>query len=228
MSLTDKRRPAQSRPVCAVVGAGPGVGAAVARRFGREGFALALIARRRDAVDALARALTADGATARGYAADAADAVALQRALTDVSGDLGAIEVLVYNAVAARPGGLAEVDAAGLLDDLHASVAGVLTSARAVVPGMEARGRGTLLVTGGGVVFRPPPGALSLAAGKSAVRALALSLAAELAPHGVRVATVTIAGGVAPRGPLAPDRIADVYWTLHAAESPGDPEVVVR
>lgn len=73
----------------AIVGAGPGLGAAVARRFGREGFAIALVSRDQAKLDAMAAELVDDGVTARGYSADVRDAAALEAALTTAADDLG-------------------------------------------------------------------------------------------------------------------------------------------
>ena len=83
---------------------------------------------------------------------------------------------------------------------------------------MRAAGRGTLLFTGGGLALYPEYGAgvSSLAAGKAGLRAFAFALAKELAPEGIHVATVTIAGTVKPGTAFDPDRIAEEYWALHA------------
>ena len=82
----------------AVVGAGPGLGAAVARRFGTEGFAVA-VSRRQDRVDALATELSMAGLTARGHAADVRDPGSLTVALQQAADDLGPVEVVQYSPV---------------------------------------------------------------------------------------------------------------------------------
>lgn len=78
----------------AIVGAGPGLGAAAARRFGREGFSVALIARDQAKLDALVAQLAEAGVTARGYSADVRDADSLAAALTSAADELGAITAL--------------------------------------------------------------------------------------------------------------------------------------
>jgi NAD(P)-dependent dehydrogenase (short-subunit alcohol dehydrogenase family) len=80
---------------------------------------------------------------------------------------------------------------------------------------MRRRGRGTLLFTGGGLALGPKPGLAAAAMGKAALRSLALSLAAELAPEGIHAATVTIRGFVQPGTPLSPGTVAEVFWELH-------------
>jgi NAD(P)-dependent dehydrogenase (short-subunit alcohol dehydrogenase family) len=80
---------------------------------------------------------------------------------------------------------------------------------------MQARGRGSILFSGGGLALHPFPAPPTLSVGKGALRALALMLAEELAPAGVRVGTVTIMGTVAPGTNFDPDAIAQGFLTLH-------------
>lgn len=198
---------------CIIVGAGPGIGAAVARRFGQAGFPLALISRR---PDDLAGQLGAQGHTARSYAADAGDEAALTAAIEAAQGDLGPAGVLVYNAAALVREAATGVSAAQLLQRLSVSVGGALTATRAALPGMRAARSGTILMTGGGLALHPSAAYATLSVGKAALRALALTLAEELAPDGIHVATVTVAGTVKAGTPFDPDRVAQVYWDLHA------------
>jgi len=94
---------------------------------------------------------------------------------------------------------------------------------------MIARGGGTLLFTGGGLALHPSPQAPSLSIGKAGLRALALMLAQELAPAGIRVGTVTIAGMVAPGTAFAPQRVAEAFMALHrGAPDPSTAEIVFR
>ena len=198
-----------------VVGMGPGVSAAVARRFGREGFTIAALARRAEALKEQTDALAAAGVTAQGYVADAADAASLADALARVTADHGTPDVLVYNASGVRFAPLATLSADALNADLKASIGGALVAAQAVLPGMKNRGSGTLLFTGGGFAFEPTPALASLGVGKAGLRNLAFSFFAELKDSGVHAATVTICGVVAPGTPFSPDRIAESYSALH-------------
>lgn len=184
-------------PLIAIVGMGPGVSAAVARRFSSEGFKVAAIARRADALKAQTDAL----ADAHGYVADAADH--------------GAPSVLVYNAAAMRYKPLAQLSADELNADLRISIGGALAAAQAVLPAMREQGAGTLLFTGGGFAFEPMPAMASLGVGKAGIRNLAFSLFAELKDAGIHAATVTIGGLVKPGTAFDPDQIAEAYWTLH-------------
>ncbi len=205
----------ETRPVAVVVAAGPGVGGAVARRFAAEGFAVAVIARRQEAMDALAAEL---GGGAKGYAADATDLAALTAVLARVASEMGAPEALVYNAGRWVETPALALDPAELETELRLAVTGALAAAQAVAPAMRDAGRGTILMTGGGLALAPHFGAAvpALTAGKSALRGLVHAAAPAFAEAGIHLATVTIAGTVAEGTPFDPERIARHYWALHA------------
>ena len=202
--------------VCAIVGAGAGLGQALAARFGREGYQVALLARSATTLTRLKQSLAADGVTAETFAADASDYVQLSAALQQVADQLGAPDVLIYNAVGFTPGPLADATPAKLNADLTVSAVSALAAAQAVLPAMRAAGRGTLLFTGGGAALNVFPGVAGLSINKAATRMLALGLAQELAGSGVRVGTITIFGTIAPGTPFAPERIAEAYWDFHS------------
>ncbi len=204
-----------------IVGYGPGIAAAAAEAFSAEGHPLALVARDGDKVNEAAEALRRQGREAIGLVADAGEEAALSQALGEVRAALGDVDVLLYNAARWRPGPVLETTPDALVEDLRIDVVGALAAARALAPAMVARGRGTLLFTGGGLALYPSSQAPSLSIGKAGIRALALMLAEELAPAGVRVGTVTIAGMVAPGTPFAPERIAHALMALH--HGPPDP-----
>ena len=203
---------------CVVVGAGPGLSAAIARRFAGGGFPVALIARRPESLRALAESL--DGTTATAPA-DAGDPDAVAAAIADVVGRLGDPGVLVYNAAALHGDRPEELTPAELAATLRVNVGGALAAARAVVQPMRRRGRGTILFTGGGLAMHPSPAYTSLSVGKAAIRALALVLHDAWGPDGVHVGTVTIAGFIRPSTHFAPEAIAEAYWRLHV-QPPGE------
>ncbi len=204
-----------SKPKALIIGAGPGVGLAVARRFGWGGYTLHLAARRAEEVARMAAELTAEGMEAAGHAMDAGDPAALSMSVAA----LGPVEVLVYNAAAVTMAAPMALTPAQLTRDVTISVTGALVAAQAVVPAMLAAGRGTILLTGGGFALRPMAALASLGIGKAALRNMAFSLAEELGPKGIRVATVTILGTVAPGTAFDPSGIAEAYWALHQDRS---------
>jgi len=199
-----------------IIGMGPGVSAAVARRFGREGFKVAAVARRADALKEQTDALNAAGITSAGYTADASDPASLAGAVARIGTDHGATDVLVYNAAGARYKPLAALSADELNADLRISIGGALAAAQAVLPAMKEREQGTLLFTGGGFAFEPITAMASLGVGKAGLRNLAFSLFAEVKDAGIHAGTVTICGIVKPGTPFDPDKIAESYWAMHA------------
>lgn len=213
--------------VCAVVGVGPGLGRALCKRFGQEGFEVAMLARTYDRLEALRHDLADEGVSAHVFAADAGDPEALRDALGDVQTTLGSPDVLVYNAAAFRPGMITNLTGKELTDDLQTSVVGALEAAKQTLPAMLERNQGALLFTGGGAALNPWPQNASLSVGKAALRMLTLNLAAELKDTAVRVATVTIVGRIGKSDHFAPERIAETFWDLYTGQQEG-PEVVYR
>jgi NAD(P)-dependent dehydrogenase (short-subunit alcohol dehydrogenase family) len=203
-----------------VVGAGPGLGAAVARRFAREGFRVGLLARSPDGIDPEGMDLAGPPVT---VAADIADEPGLRAALADLRRQVGDPEVAVFNASVSVPGAPTELGYDATLAGLRVGLLGALVTAQELAPAMRADGRGAVLLTGSGVALRPPPTSSALAMQKAALRNLAYALAGELGPDGVHVATVTIRGGLAPGSgtPFDPERVADVFWALY--EDGGEP-----
>lgn len=210
-----------------IVGTGPGIATAVARRFGRTGMPVGLIARSQASIDAARATLREDGIEAVGVTADAARETELKDALDALVAEQGVPEALIYNA------GLIQFDRPGDLDHerhLQAyaiNVLGALTTATHLAPRMAEAGGGTIVITGG--MPDPVPGVVSLSLGKAGVRALTTILAKEYGPAGVHVATVTVCGGVAPGTEYDPDRIAEHYWRLHGQQpAEWEQEVVFR
>jgi NAD(P)-dependent dehydrogenase (short-subunit alcohol dehydrogenase family) len=201
------------RPVCALIGIGPGLGAALARRFAEGGYAVLGLARDPGKIAA------APGLTP--WRVDAANAAGLAQALHDGAGAAGGrIDVLIYNAYrnTIATSGPSSLDPDSVVEDFRVNVAGALAATQAVLPDMRKAGRGTILFTGGGLALNPTGwvSAASLAIGKAGLRSLALTLHAELAPEGIHAATVTIAGQIQSGTAFAPEHIAAAFWALHA------------
>jgi NADP-dependent 3-hydroxy acid dehydrogenase YdfG len=209
-------------PHLLVIGAGRGIAAATARRFGREGFAVGLVARREEALAELGTALRAEGIRADEATAEAGDPASLTAAVAALVEAHGPADVLLYNVSVGRSALVADLDPEDLLADLAAGAVGLQTAVRAVLPGMRERGSGTVLVTGGGAADRPIPTMATLGVQKAALRALVEVQARALAPEGIHVATATIRGLVGEGKPIHPDRIAELYAEL-VAETDGPP-----
>ncbi|MDR3673275.1 MAG: SDR family NAD(P)-dependent oxidoreductase [Holophaga sp.] len=211
-----------AKPLAVIVGAGPGIGLAVARRFRLGGFALAVVSRPADPLAEFQAALEGpEAGAALVLGADLAREQQLRGALAAIEAWAGHPEVLVYNASAGAPGPAADLDPARLSADLQVSVGSALAAARWALPAMRRAGRGTLLFTGGGLALGPQAGLAAASLGKAALRSLALSLGQELAPEGIHAATVTVCGFVQPDTRFAPDLIAQVFWDLYLQKQDG-------
>lgn len=204
--------------LCIVAGVGPGLGTAIAKRFAKDGFVVAALARRQGELDVLAKDIEASGGVAKGYAADLCDLAAVKTVFHQIEREFGAADVLVYNAARWHEAPAMSIDPMTFNWDLALCATGALACAQHVYPAMKAKGRGSILFTGGGLALYPEYGAgvSSLTAGKSALRGLTFAMAKELAPDNIHVATVTVAGTIKPGSNFDPDLIAKLFLTLHA------------
>jgi len=205
-----------------IVGAGPNLGLAVARRFGREGFSVGLVSRTQAKLDDLAAQLEGEGITAAGAAADIRDAAALAAAIDGLAGRLGEVEVLEYSPLPAREfmKPILETTVDDVRGPLEFSVLGAVAATRAVLGQMQAAGRGTILFTTGGAAINPYPLRAGVGISFAGEVAYARMLHDELADHGIHVAHTAIGGSIAPGGDHEPDEVADLLWTHHAERGP--------
>jgi NAD(P)-dependent dehydrogenase (short-subunit alcohol dehydrogenase family) len=211
-----------AKEVALVVGVGPGLGAALARRFAQGGLAVAMAARNPDKLDALAREVGG-----RAYACDAADAASVDRLFEQVERDLGAPTVAIYNAGAYAPGAVVDIQAAEFERCWRILCLGGFLVGQRAARSMAAAGRGTILFTGATASLRGGANFANLAVGKFGLRAVVQSMARELGPKGIHVAHVVIDGQIRseryahlekerpPDGLLDPAAIAESYWHLH-------------
>jgi short-subunit dehydrogenase len=199
-----------------ILGVGPGLGAGIARRFGREGFAVTLVARGEQSLDALAAELRGAGVGAGvdTVIADAGDSHAFRKTLDELAQRI-APGVVIYNAALVTSDSVLTSDEDHLLDTFAVNVLGAITAAQVFTPAMRQAGTGTFLATGGGLALHPHPDHGTLSIGKAGLRTAVSLLHDELEPEGVHVAGITVAGTIALGTAFDPDRIADTYWALH-------------
>lgn len=217
-----------SRPVAILFAAGPGMGQAIAARFAREGFRCVLVGRNLATLQTVAAALADEGGETALFTADLGELAACQSVLADLVAAYPAPDVVVFNGGVMRVGPALDLSPGDFLRDLNLGVVAAHAAVTAFAPAMAARGSGSLLFTGGGLALYPQYGAemVSLVAAKAALRGYVLALHEALAPQGLTVGTVTIAGTVAPGTPFDPDLIAEHYWTLHSGGPDAGAEIV--
>jgi short-subunit dehydrogenase len=211
-------------PTIAIVGAGPGLGLAIARTFGSHGFDVALIARTRANLDDLTGQLESEGVDAASFTADVLDPAALARALSDAAGRFGRIDVLEYSPVGTLETTKLSTPAETSREDMQSQIDfqlhGAIAATHAVLPAMRAAGSGTLLYTTGAGSIDPVPQVGNVNAAAAALRNWAMNLHKELDGTGVYAAHVAIdvsmGKAVIPGFPSAPpEQVAPIYWEHH-------------
>ncbi len=220
-------------PTALIIGAGPGLGASICRRFAREGFTIAAVRRRHgEELEALCEEIAQAGGSARGFEVDMRREEEVLALFERVEKEMGPLEVVVFNPGANVNFPIAETTTRVFTKVWEmACLAGFLTgreAARKMLP----RNRGTILFTGATASVRGGSGFSAFASAKAGLRNLAQSMARELGPQGIHVGHVVIDGGIdgafirgllgdslekrPPDSILAPDDIAETYWALHA------------
>ncbi len=208
--------------VVVVAGAGPGNGAALARRFAAEGHRVAMISRDQAHADALT--VEIDGA--RGYACDVGDTASVSAAFAAIRTDLGDIDVLLYNAGSGAFGDVETITADQFEQAWRVNALGSFLCSREVIPAMKARGEGSIVFIGATASRRGGKMTAAFAPAKAAQRSLAESMARSLWPAGIHVALVVVDGVVdleqtRAKMPGKPDEffvdpagVAEIAWQL--------------
>ncbi|NIL83594.1 Oxidoreductase UcpA [Rhodococcus fascians] len=204
----------------AIVGAGAGLGAAVARKFGAQGFSVGLISRNRSRVDALADQLAAEGVSAKGFVADVRDPASIAAALEQVTETLGPIEVLQYSPLPQkdfmRP--VLETTPADMVGPVEFSIYGPIAAVHQVLPGMRFLGKnkGTILFVNGGSAVKPGRTVTGTSIAFAGQAAYAQLLNEELAEEGIQVSQLIIGGAIDGSDPQkSPEALAEQLWSLH-------------
>ncbi|WP_410611171.1 SDR family oxidoreductase [Amycolatopsis sp. lyj-109] len=198
----------------ALVGAGPGLGLATARRFGAAGHDVALIARSASRLQELTAELSREGIQARAFPADVLDRASLTTALQAA----GPVEILQFSPVPRADFMKPVLDTSA--DDLDAplnfSVKGPVTAVNAVLPGMRALGRGTVLFVNGGSAVRPHPERAGTSIAFAAESAYARIPHDALAPENIHIAQLIVPGAIRPDAEhSSPDVLAERLFDIH-------------
>ncbi|MGH8094827.1 MAG: SDR family NAD(P)-dependent oxidoreductase [Chthoniobacterales bacterium] len=207
--------------VALITGVGPGLGAALARRFARGGYAVGLVARHEEFIDQLAAEISHAGGKAIGVVADVSHPEEVKTAVAQVRARLGRISLLLHNASAANREGLLGTTPAEFESAWRVASLGGFVCAQETARDMIEAGAGTMIFTGATSSVRGG-GWLAFSSAKFALRGLVQSLARELWPRGVHVAHAVVDGIIAAPGAtpspdepqLDPGQMAEAYWHL--------------
>lgn len=214
------------KKVCVVVGVGPGNGAALGRRFAKQDYAVALLARTHETSGPLAASL----ADARAYTCDVTDAASVARVFDLIADEMGPVHTLVYNAGSGVWGAVDDIDPAAFENAFRVNALGLLLAAKKVIPSMRAQGSGNIIVIGATSSRRGVARAAAFAPAKAAQKSLTESMARHLWPQGIHVCLIIVDGVVdLPRTRsvmkdkpddffIAPDDLADTAF--HLSEQP--------
>lgn len=221
----------QPTPVAVIIGAGDATGGAIAKRFSRGGYTIVATRRNVDALQPLRDEIEAEGGVAHTLGCDARKEAAMNALFERIEGDIGAVEVVVFNIGANVMFSITETTARVYQKVWEmAAFAGFLTG-REAAKVMLSRNKGTIIFTGATASLRGASGFSAFASAKFALRALAQSMARELGPQGIHVAHSIIDGAIdtafikdnfpdkyatkAQAGILDPEHIAEQYWQIH-------------
>jgi len=204
------------KPVLMVVGAGPGVGGSVARRFGREGHDTLLVGLHEPVLQELGQSLESAGIDAEWSAVDITDRQAFSAVVRDLGEKAGRIDVLHFNPSAFRQKSPLELTPEELAADVTLGVGALLTAVQAARPFMSAGGRVT--ATGSMAADKPWNEAASLGVQKAGLRNLVRSIDTTLKPDGIRAVSVTVRGTLAREGAFTPDRVAEAIFAAAAQD----------
>ena len=226
--------------VALLVGAGDAIGAAVARRFAAGGYTVCLARRSAEKSQSLVQDIVSSGGSARAIGTDVRNEEAVQALFAQVEAELGPIEVCLFNAGANVKSPLVETSARLFFKAWELACYGGFLTRREAARYMVPRGRGTILFTGATASLRGGSGFAAFAAAKFGLRAVAQSMARELAPKNIHVAHLIIDGAIDSEAihrrlsvttgampELAPDSliqtssVAEAYWALHRQSRDG-------
>jgi len=216
-----------------VCGYGPGISDAVAKKFGAEGFSVALVARRADKLAAGVAALEAKGIKAAAFPTDLGDTKAVKAMVAEVRASLGPITVVHWNAYAAVAGDLTTASADELRATLDVSVTGLVAAVQEALPDLKKEKNAAVLVTGGGFAFYDPKidamavqwNAMGVAVSKAAQHKLVGLLGAKLAADGIYVGEVVVLGSVkgtafdSGHATMEASSVANKFWEIYGARA---------
>jgi len=240
MERLQGRYDAMSKPVCLVMGAGAGIGGTVGWRFAAEGYHAVLCRRSNEAgLQTLVKSIEEDGGSATGFILNAVEDDVIEETVSEVEASIGSIEVVIFN-LGAQTGNhkLADTSLRAFEIGWRMATFALFRTAKAVIPRMQERGKGTLIVTSSTAAMRGNAEQHAHTTAMSGRRTLCQSLNAEFSADGIHVAHVIVDGlvdapdtvgkilgeeryqelrqarGLEKDGLILPEQVAETYFQL--------------
>ena len=224
----------QEQKNCLIVGAGDYIGAAIAKRFAAGGFTVCLARRSGDKNAGLVADIKAKGGKAYSYSLDAREEDQVVSGINTIESEVGALDIVIFNVGGNVNFPLIETTERVFRKVWMMACLGGFLTGREAAKHMLARGHGSIFFTGATASIRGGKGYSAFSSAKFGLRALAQSMARELAPQGIHVAHLIIDAGVdtefvrqrisarggdpdslAPDTLMRPESVAEAYWQLH-------------
>ncbi|MGI9534458.1 MAG: SDR family NAD(P)-dependent oxidoreductase [Thermodesulfobacteriota bacterium] len=210
------------KPVCAIIGVGPGNGISFAKKFSKEGYQVALCSRNLDFLKNTAGEI----ANTYPFRYDVLDVKAPNNIFSEINEELGPVDTLIYNAGAGQFANIDKATVETFQSAWEVNARGLFLASKAVLPDMRKSGRGNIVVIGATASLRGNIGTVPFASAKAAQRSLAQSLAKQLGPENIHVSYVIVDGVIGlertrenmPDKPdeffMDPDEIAESVYFL--------------
>ena len=179
-----------SKPVCAVIGVGPGNGVSITKKFSDEGYAVAICSRNIEFLNKTSKEIN----NTHSFQYDATDLNAPEKAFSEITDQIGSIEILVYNAGAGQFANIDNATVESFQNAWEVNTRGLFTAAKAVIPNMRKNRKGNIVVIGATASLRGNVGTVPFASAKAAQRSLAQSLGKTLGPENIHVSYVIVDG----------------------------------
>lgn len=204
-----------------IIGAGPGLGTSIARRFGKEGARVVLAARGKSRLDETVAAMRAEGMDAYAVTIDLTDAASIETAFAEIREILPEIDLMIFNPRLPYkpPYKATAIDPDEVMDFFKWSTVAAIRCTANVIPDMMERDSGAIIFSGGAsAAMRFPPMA-TVGVATAGQLNFAAVLAEELKSTSIYVGAVTIAAKLVAGTPDNPDRVAEIYWEMYQQRS---------
>lgn len=209
-----------------IIGAGKNLGFSLAKRFGKEGFQIALVARNAEKLGTMTEGLKDLSVEAAAFPADISKKEEIEKALDDIKTKYGAIDVLEFSPLTwdCPPASVLEMTPDSVRYHFESQVMSAINIVNHIVPDMIARGEGALLFTTGLTAFYPLPMMGNAGIAMAGLRNYLANLTSELKPKGILVANrsvaVQIGSGLGKESD--PDTIADMWYQVYEIKNGGE------